>query len=92
MATQKIDDHIGEGVITIDNIGGFTAISENAVSSIETDDIRTFETNINNLSKVYNKQIRVISEQEPTGPRKGSVWFVLQSVGDQQPQTEQILE
>lgn len=88
MATQKIDDHIGEGIITIDNIGGFTAISENAVDSIETNDIRTFETNINNLSKVYNKQIRVISEQEPTGPTEGSVWFVLQSVGNQQPQIE----
>lgn len=92
MATQKIDDHIGEGIITIDNIDNFAAISENAVNSIETNDIRTFETNISNLSKVYNKQIRVISEQEPTGPSKGSVWFILQSVGNQQPQTEQILE
>ena len=92
MATQKIDDHIGEGIITIDNIGSFAAISENAVNSIETNDIKAFETNINNLSKVYNKQIRVISEQEPIGPSKGSVWFILQSVGNQQPQTEQISE
>lgn len=92
MATQKIDDTIGQDVITIDNINSYAKISSDAVDSIESDDIPTFEQHIRDLSKVYNKQKRVISESEPADPLKGSVWFVVQSQGSVQPQTEQILE
>ena len=92
MATQKIDDTIGQDVITIDNINSYAKISSDAVDSIESDDIPTFEQHIRDLLKVYNRQKRVISELEPTGPLKGSVWFVVQSEGSVQPQAEQNLE
>lgn len=79
MATQKIDNHIEEGTITIDNINSYYETTLNAINSVQNNDIEEYEQAINNLQNVLNNQMRVISENSPANPKKGSAWFHITS-------------
>jgi len=43
MATQKIDNHIEEGTITIDNINSYYETTLNAINSVQNNDIEEYE-------------------------------------------------